>query len=287
VCSIGRRRLQLICRAFADKVFERANGPDRAGMADKSTARTFYAAATFYEILLQFYPKLENEDDKVESQIEEDEKRVYCKWKATEILKAIREGRTPTAGGYLDTPAAEPEPEEVVQETVSEQEDIQVMPSAPNLSHMESVDSDSEEELAEEIGTEVPLGSFRASNGNNNNNNNNGMKRMDVLPPPYPVQVEEVGSGSSSDEEEDVYKPPKPTIPQPKKVAFTPPPPKPKPKKKSSRFGFGGKSKSKIDKVALADATELTTFALKALKEKDTELAAERLSQALEILNQQ
>lgn len=272
----NRQESQQICRAFADKVLERANGPDRAGMADKNTARTFYAAASFYEILLQFYPKTENEDDKAESQIEEDEKRVYCKWKATEILKAIREGRKPTPGGYLDPVAgSEPEPEPEVQTTVEEQtievekEVEQVIPSAPNLSMARS--EDSEEEIAAEVGTEVPLHSYT--------------QKTD-LPPPYPVQVEDVGS-SSSDEEVYMPPPPKPTIPQPKKVAFTPPPSMPPQKPSKSRFGFGKKSKSKVSKETLADATELTTFALKALKDKDAELAAERLSQALEILNQQ
>lgn len=85
----------MICKKFAFKVFDRADAQDRAGQADKGTARTFYASATFLEILGHFQDESE---EPVET--EEDEKRVYAKWKATEILKAIKEGRAVTPGGY-------------------------------------------------------------------------------------------------------------------------------------------------------------------------------------------
>jgi hypothetical protein len=51
----------------------------------------------------------------------------------------------------------------------------------------------------------------------------------------------------------------------------------------ASIFG-GGSSAKKYQKVTLADAKELTAFAIKALDEKDGDLAAERLKQALECL---
>jgi hypothetical protein len=57
--------------------------------------------------------------------------------------------------------------------------------------------------------------------------------------------------------------------------------------KKTSFFGFGGSSKQKNGKVSkdeFADATELTRFALAALLDKDADLAAERLQQALHVL---
>uniref|UniRef100_A0A7S2R0K1 Vta1/callose synthase N-terminal domain-containing protein n=1 Tax=Eucampia antarctica TaxID=49252 RepID=A0A7S2R0K1_9STRA len=286
----SREESRMICRAFADKVFERANGPDRIGMADKSTARTFYAAATFYEILLQFYPQTvvvvgvdDDVDAKEESQIEEDEKRVYCKWKATDILKAIREGRKPVAGGYLDKEAEEVEETLVTEE--ESKESFEVMPSAPSFHQNKS---DSEDEEAEvEVGTEVLLDSYKKDHSFNPNNNNNNNKRTNSTPPPYSVVVEEVDSSSSSDEEVYAPPPPKPTIPKPR-----PPPPTTNTTQPSKKNMFGLKknkssSKGKVSKAVLADATELTKFALKALKEKDTELAAERLSQALEVLHNQ
>ncbi|KAG2772590.1 hypothetical protein PC129_g3406 [Phytophthora cactorum] len=77
-----------ICEDFALEIFSKADDEDRAGMANKSTARTFYAAGTFFDILSQF------------GDISEDvaEKRRYCKYKAATILKAIKEGKTPTPG---------------------------------------------------------------------------------------------------------------------------------------------------------------------------------------------
>jgi vacuolar protein sorting-associated protein VTA1 len=76
------------CTQFALSVFKRADDEDRAGMADKNTARTFYAAATFLDMLLQFGP------------LDESIKQVplYAKYKSTDIVKALKEGRTPTAG---------------------------------------------------------------------------------------------------------------------------------------------------------------------------------------------
>ncbi|KAF4320470.1 hypothetical protein BBO99_00002621 [Phytophthora kernoviae] len=77
-----------ICEDFAMEIFSKADDEDRAGMASKSTARTFYAAGTFFDILNQFG---DISDDIVE-------KRRYCKYKAATILKAIKEGQTPTPG---------------------------------------------------------------------------------------------------------------------------------------------------------------------------------------------
>ena len=47
------------------------------------------AAGVFFDVLRQF-----GEPDEETSR-----RRVYCKWKASQILKAIKEGRTPTPGG--------------------------------------------------------------------------------------------------------------------------------------------------------------------------------------------
>ena len=96
-----------ICRKVADRVFEKADGEDSAGAAGKGTAKTFYAAGTFYEILQQFYDKKGNEgdegdeeDEAKEQKEEEEQRRKYCKWKAADIINAIKEGREPTPGGY-------------------------------------------------------------------------------------------------------------------------------------------------------------------------------------------
>lgn len=73
---------------FALNVFSKADKQDRAGRADLNTAKTFYAASIFFEILNQFgelAPDLE-------------QKQKYAVWKAADIRKAIKEGRKPVPG---------------------------------------------------------------------------------------------------------------------------------------------------------------------------------------------
>lgn len=79
---------QLHLEGFALNVFGKADKQDRAGRADLNTAKTFYAASIFFEILNQFgalQPDLE-------------EKQKYAAWKAADIRKAVKEGRTPKPG---------------------------------------------------------------------------------------------------------------------------------------------------------------------------------------------
>ncbi|KAL5651507.1 hypothetical protein ACJX0J_036965, partial [Zea mays] len=73
---------------FALNVFAKADKQDRAGRADINTAKTFYAASIFFEILNQFG----------ELQPDIEQKQKYAIWKAAEIRKALKEGRQPEAG---------------------------------------------------------------------------------------------------------------------------------------------------------------------------------------------
>jgi vacuolar protein sorting-associated protein VTA1 len=68
--------------------FKKADDEDRSGNATKKTARTFHASSTFFEVL-QCFGDL---DEDIEKKIK------YAKWKAADIMKAIREGRTPVPG---------------------------------------------------------------------------------------------------------------------------------------------------------------------------------------------
>lgn len=83
---------------FALRVFTLADNEDRRGVATRSTAKKFLAAATFLEVLKVF-------EDKGPWKAHEDKVR-YAKWKAADIAKAFREGRKPTPG------PADAEPEE-------------------------------------------------------------------------------------------------------------------------------------------------------------------------------
>ncbi|KAF3790379.1 Protein-like OF MAMMALIAN LYST-INTERACTING PROTEIN 5 [Nymphaea thermarum] len=73
---------------FALNIFTKADKQDRAGRADLNTAKTFYAASIFFEILSQF--------GALQPDIEQKQK--YAAWKAADIRKALKEGRRPEPG---------------------------------------------------------------------------------------------------------------------------------------------------------------------------------------------
>ncbi|GJJ74526.1 vacuolar protein sorting-associated protein VTA1 [Entomortierella parvispora] len=70
---------------FAIKIFSRADDEDRAGQGSQKTAKNFVAAANFLELLKVF--------GDIDSEVEE--KIKYAKWRAADIVKAIRDGRQP------------------------------------------------------------------------------------------------------------------------------------------------------------------------------------------------
>ncbi|KAI1309980.1 hypothetical protein EDD11_003929 [Mortierella claussenii] len=70
---------------FALKIFSKADDEDRAGQGSQKTAKNFVAAANFLELLKVF--------GDIDSEVEE--KIKYSKWRAAEIVKAIRDGRQP------------------------------------------------------------------------------------------------------------------------------------------------------------------------------------------------
>ncbi|KAF9140200.1 hypothetical protein BGX30_006905 [Mortierella sp. GBA39] len=70
---------------FAIKIFGKADDEDRAGQGSQKTAKNFVAAANFLELLKVF--------GDIDSEVEE--KIKYSKWRAADIVKAIRDGRQP------------------------------------------------------------------------------------------------------------------------------------------------------------------------------------------------
>eukprot|EP00752_Nemacystus_decipiens_P018650 g16722.t1 len=87
----GTSEQKKITTEWAMREFRLADEEDRAGLADQSTARSFYAAGIYLDVLRHFG----NPDEDMTRQ------RIYCKWKAKEILTALKEGRTPTPGGSV------------------------------------------------------------------------------------------------------------------------------------------------------------------------------------------
>lgn len=74
---------------FVLRVFIGADTEDRKQGSTKETAKKFLVCAQFIEVLNVFNP-LEPDWE---------EKRLYCKWKASDINTAFKEGRTPLPGG--------------------------------------------------------------------------------------------------------------------------------------------------------------------------------------------
>lgn len=260
-----REEASFLCQKFANKIFDNADLPDRSGEATKETAKTFYAAATFLDILQQFY-----QDDDASEALEDIKKRSkYAKWKSTEILKAIKEGRSPTPGGYADNQDAMDEDDDGDGEDEPKKESqLDPTPKAPAPVTPPIPEEDDDDDDVEDVtpppaaakdpapkdeGTEVELGPPPAY-------------PTDIAPPPAIIPPP-------------VHKPP---------LTFSPPtvkPVVPTPKKSTGFLGLGGgKKKGNVTKNDFADATELTRFALVALEDKDSELAAEKLERALKIL---
>ena len=242
-----------LCRQFAGKIFDKADAEDRQGKAGKGTARTFYAAASFLEILDQF-----GEDH------EEDRKKIiYAKWKATEILKALKEGRTPTPGGYGETDVPDDD-EEPVEEASK---------GAPAV---ETVDDTSDDLDIPPAVIKPPTPKAAAAEDDLPLPPAYKPPPKSTAPPPTRPPVTFKLPAMDDDEDE-------PPPPMPPPVAPKPDPPKPA-SKPGGLFARFTNPTGKANKAQLADASELTKFAMAALEERDTELAAERLKQALEAL---
>jgi vacuolar protein sorting-associated protein VTA1 len=262
--TFTRDESKFLCRAFVDKIFDKADAEDRAGLATKTTAKTFYAAATFFEILQQFY----DEADESEEREEERKRTVYCKWKATDILKAIKEGRQPAPGGYGEQ-AEEEERSEPLEREPMETDDsgfpsIPVAPMpVPAIAPPPPMVEVEEEE--HDTGIEMELG----------------------LPPPYSPGP----TAPPAHHQVFVPKPPMPDVaPRPPIKTVAPVPVAASPTKKKAGFMSTFKKQKpptpsgKATKEQLDDAKELTKFAMAALENKDGDLAAQRLQQALEAL---
>jgi vacuolar protein sorting-associated protein VTA1 len=250
--AFTREESKFLCTQFAEKIFQKADADDRAGLADKNTAKSFYAAASFMEILQQFY----TDDDESEEREEERKRIVYSKWKATEILKAFKEGKRPTPGGYGEQSDDAPTDifEEPLPPPTRPPSFTPSMPSSPPSTQTSGPVPIAPPDSFEEEGTEVPF---------------------DIGPPPaYPAP-----SAPSPVETREVFVPLPPPVPPPEREPPT--------KKTTSIFTAFGKSNgraSSVTKEMLADAKELTSFALAALDSKDDALAATRLEQALKAL---
>ena len=307
-----------ICRKVADRVFDKAVSEDLAGMATKGTAKNFDAAGTFYEILQQFYGEWKDDDagyeEATRNKEEEGKRRLYCKWKATDILNAIKEGRTPTPGGF------QKEDESVERPSMEESESYRypdIPPVAPVGSSIREKHTTPSSDFFNELGTgefispskthddapyEMPPPAYEGFELSLNDDPTPAVEDdesgtedeeifipgaaaktrennifVDETPPPFPYPREKSNSTTPS------FLPPAATKPLPPPL----PPPIASSQSSSSNTGvmsslFGKSSPSTmLSKEKMADAVELTKFALAALQKGDADLGRERLEQAL------
>lgn len=124
-----------ICKNFALEIFTKADNEDRSGVANKNTAKAFYASAVFLKIIEQFGEGAMDE--------ELTEKWKYARWKAMDINKAITEGRDITPGGYGEM--------EAFQDVQQQNNDI-----SNNNNNTADNEASSKEEVKDE-GTEVDI----------------------------------------------------------------------------------------------------------------------------------
>ena len=241
--SFSKDEKYVICRDFAYKIFDKADSEDRSGKSGKATARTFYAAASFLDILKQFQSEEELEGEEA---LEQSKKSFYAKWKSTEILKAIKEGREIVPGGYGEANNQMEDEEGEGLEVEKDGSMRNVMPPPP------AYPADSAAFAPPPMAPVVPPPAVESDDDDEEDNsasNNFG------LPPPVPVSTPLVDTVEDEPEQSGFF----------------------------GMFGVTGKKK-KHSKSALADARELTQFALTAIDEKDGDLAIERLQQAIACL---
>ncbi|KAJ1934981.1 hypothetical protein EC988_008629, partial [Linderina pennispora] len=113
------------CKTFALKVFAKADTEDRNGRATKVTARNFIVASQFLQILAGFGELPEDVQEKVR----------YAKWKAADIVKALREGRQPTqAPGEQQQQQQQQQPDAGSPQPNVTASDIFAWPSPPAVS---------------------------------------------------------------------------------------------------------------------------------------------------------
>ena len=295
--NFSKKEAQFLCRSFADRVLDKANGQDMAVMESvrlspnqnldstmqqvfKDMAQAFYAAGTFYDILQQFYVPTTNEvyngGTEDEEQKEENKRRLYCKFKATEILKALKEGRLPSQ--------TEKETEVVVVDVKMQQSQrqpyvgsesmessTQDVPFLPNVYVPPSPIS--APPLPPTVRFDLPQVSYKQHVPPPPPVSSSTWTIIDALPLiPVPIVApvqsnEEALPAPPSNNPALVY----PTEPR-------------RPGNNNGGLVNSSRGKQPVTKAQLTDARELTHFALAAIEAKDADLAAERLASALEAL---
>ena len=87
--GLSKEDARSLVESFALQVFAAADNEDRTGNATQQTAHQFYSAYVFMDVCRQWGELASDLEQKIK----------YAMWKATDINKAIKEGRQPKPGG--------------------------------------------------------------------------------------------------------------------------------------------------------------------------------------------
>ncbi|GAA5855723.1 hypothetical protein JCM8547_001658 [Rhodosporidiobolus lusitaniae] len=164
---------------FGLKLFSQADNEDRKGKATRLTARKFLAAANFLEVLTIFGEQSAENRDKMK----------YGKWKAADIAKAFREGRTPTpgpAGGLSAEEEAAPETSRVTADEAKE------------LSReFAALEAEAKREEAETPGSSAPASAGEAGGGDEGEVEDYPFPQQPITLPSVPPSAPDFSSSSS------------------------------------------------------------------------------------------
>ncbi|KAI8826932.1 Vta1 like-domain-containing protein [Fimicolochytrium jonesii] len=231
---------------FALKIFLNADAEDRQGRASKKTAKVFLAASIFLDLLRVF--------GEIDAEIAD--KIRYSKFKAADIIKALREGRTPTPG----LPGEELPPDE------SE--------SAPPGGNGEPAGS-------------LPHPDFGSPYDPSYDPNT--IPRDNFAPPSAPSSHFEPNSYPPPQSQSGPSYPQYPDAPPPSQQPYNPPPSSPKKTAQTSIPPSSTSAKTaqqayEINYKAVQSAQKHSKFAISALQYDDVASAIENLEKALAIL---
>ncbi|GMI26611.1 hypothetical protein TrCOL_g6794 [Triparma columacea] len=245
-----------IVRDFATKVLQGGDKQYEAVYAKNSrdyasakvVCRSYYAAGSFFDVLSIF--EQTNVDEAVLELEVNTMKRKYCKWRASEIFKAIKTG----------TDLPEPKKEDGAVEDDGE----------------EKASPDEEKGLPDSSSLEPPSYKEEVDDPF-------GIPEAPTSAPSFPAESKD---SAEDDDPPPVFKPlaPSPAPAPPPSAPASAPSPEAAAPKRSSWFGSKKKSSS-TPKESIADAIELSKFAIAALEGKEIDLARQRLQKALDCLN--
>lgn len=267
--SLPSAEAKCLCEAYAVGIFHRADEDDRSGDPNhREVARTFYNAQTFFDIIEQFGPL----DEELAS------KRTYSKWKATEIMKALKEGRTPAPGGYGGDDAPQhitppPTTTPAVQNLSLKGSDIGAFsfPPAPTNTFIDRG-----------LGSppSQPINTFQMQQQPYGQQQQPPSYGQPQYQPPYAPQQQY--QPPTQQQQPVFHLPPPPQQPQ-----YSQPPPPTQFSSHQPHPNYVPPPKFNKASTAsnIADALELCAFAMSALKHNDSNLGRERLREALNLLS--